>query len=427
LQLELFPNPLGKNDSRNEDMDFLQTLKIALRALRTNKMRSFLTMLGIIIGIAAVIAMMAVGSGASYVISQQIASIGSNIILVLPGSTTSGGLRTGSGGAQSLTSDDVKAVMTECPSVDMAAPTIRSSGLVVYGNMNWSTVIMGTTPEMFDIREWGVISGRSIGQQDNDGAAKVCLLGQTVAENLFGSADPVGKIVRIKKVPFTVIGVLDRKGQSPQGQDQDDAIYVPLRTAQRNLVRSQLPNTVGSVMVKAKSEALLGKAEEEIQSLLNQRHRITSVKESDFSTRNLSEILAVAEQSSKAMSLLLGAVASISLIVGGIGIMNIMLVSVTERTREIGIRMAIGARTNDILLQFMTEAVLLTMIGGLIGIALGAAGATIVSRILSWPTLISAESIAIAFVFSAIVGIFFGFYPAKKAAGLNPIDALRYE
>ena len=408
-------------------MDFLQTLKIALRALRTNKMRSFLTMLGIIIGIAAVIAMMAVGSGASYVISQQIASIGSNIILVIPGSTTSGGMRSGSGGAQTLTSDDVKAIMTDCPSVEMAAPTVRTSGLVVYGNMNWSTIIMGSTPELFEIREWGVVSGRSIGQQDEDGAAKICLLGQTVADNLFGAVDPVGKIIRIKKVPFTVVGLLDRKGQSPQGTDQDDTIFVPLRTAQRNLVRSQFTNSVGAVIVKAKSEALLAKAEEEINSLLNQRHRITNNKEPDFSTRNLSEILAVAEQSSKAMSLLLGAVASISLIVGGIGIMNIMLVSVTERTREIGIRMAIGARKNDILLQFMTEAVLLTMIGGVIGILLGSGGALIVSRILAWPTLISVQSITVAFFFSGAVGIFFGFYPAKKAAGLNPIDALRYE
>ncbi|MHB8123551.1 MAG: ABC transporter permease [Desulfuromonadaceae bacterium] len=408
-------------------MDFLQTLKIALRALRTNKMRSFLTMLGIIIGIAAVIAMMAVGSGASYVVSQQIASIGSNIILVIPGSTTSGGLRTGSGGAQTLTSDDVKAIMSECPSVDLAAGTVRSSGQVVYGNLNWSTVIMGGGPELFEIREWPVTSGRNITQQDVDSAGKVCLLGQTVADNLFGSADPVGNIVRIKKIPFTVIGVLERKGQSPQGTDQDDTIFVPLRTAQRNLSRSHRTNSVGAVIVKAKSEELLGKAEEEINSLLNQRHRITGGKEPDFSTRNLSEILAVAEKSAKAMSLLLGAVASISLIVGGIGIMNIMLVSVTERTREIGIRMAIGAKKNDILLQFMTEAVLLTMLGGLIGIALGTGGATIVSRLLGWPTMISIQSISIAFVFSAAVGIFFGFYPARKAAGLNPIDALRYE
>ncbi|KAA0891313.1 FtsX-like permease family protein [Oryzomonas rubra] len=408
-------------------MDFLQTLKIALRALRTNKMRSFLTMLGIIIGIAAVIAMMAVGAGARHVISQQIASIGSNIILVIPGSTTSGGIRIGSGASQTLTSDDAKAIMAECPSVEAAAPTVRSTGQVVYGNMNWSTAIIGTTPEMFDIREWPVTSGRSLGQQDVDSAAKVCLLGQTVAENLFGSTDPVGKMVRIKKIPFTVVGLLERKGQSPQGTDQDDVIYVPLRTAQRKLVGSQFPNTVGAVMIKARSEALLSRAEDEANDLLKQRHRITGSKEPDFSTRNLSEILAVAEQSSQAMSLLLGAVASISLLVGGIGIMNIMLVSVTERTREIGIRMAIGARKNDILLQFMTEAVLLTMIGGLIGICLGGAGAMVVSRILSWPTLISVESVSIAFIFSGAVGIFFGFYPARKAAGLNPIDALRYE
>jgi putative ABC transport system permease protein len=408
-------------------MDLLQTLKIALRALRTNKMRSFLTMLGIIIGIAAVIAMMAVGSGASYVISQQIASIGSNIILVIPGSTTSGGLRMGTGGAQTLTSDDVKAIMTECPSVLRASGTTRTTSQVVYGNMNWSTIIMGASPELFDIREWPVISGRSIGQQDVDGAAKVCLLGQTVADNLFGGDDPIGKMVRIKKIPFTVIGVLERKGQSPQGTDQDDTVFVPLRTAQVKLSRSSFPNTVGALLVQARSEGLLDKAESEINSLLNQRHRITNAKEPDFSTRNLSEILAVAEQSSKAMSLLLGAVASISLIVGGIGIMNIMLVSVTERTREIGIRMAIGARRNDILLQFMTEAVLLTMIGGVIGIILGGVGATVVSRLLSWPTLISIESVTIAFFFSGAVGIFFGFYPAKKAAGLNPIDALRYE
>lgn len=407
-------------------MDFLQTVKISLRALRTNKMRSFLTMLGIIIGIAAVIAMMAVGSGASYVISQQIASIGSNIILVIPGSTTSGGIRTG-GGAQTLNSDDVKAIMTECPSVALASGTVRSSGQVVYGNLNWSTLIMGGTPELFDIREWPVVIGRSIEQQDVDSAGKVCLLGQTVAENLFGSADPIGKIIRIKKIPFTVIGVLERKGQSPQGTDQDDTVFVPLRTAQRNLSRAGHSNNIGAVIVQAKSEKLLVDAEEEINSLLNQRHRITGSKESDFTTRNLSEILAVAEKSAQAMSLLLGAVASISLIVGGIGIMNIMLVSVTERTREIGIRMAIGARKNDILLQFMTEAVMLTLIGGLIGIALGAAGATVVSKILSWPTLISIQSISVSFFFSGAIGIFFGFYPAKKAAGLNPIDALRYE
>ncbi|MDK9716326.1 MAG: ABC transporter permease [Trichlorobacter sp.] len=407
--------------------NFLQALRIALRALRINKMRSFLTMLGIIIGIAAVIAMMAVGSGASYVISQQIASIGSNILLVIPGSTTSSGIRTGSGGVQTLTYDDSRAIQHECPSVEMASGTVRGSGQVVYGNQNWSTLLMGATPELFAIREWSVVLGRTITTSDVDGAAKVCILGQTVAQTLFGAEDPVGKMVRIKKVPFTVVGILERKGQSPQGTDQDDVIFIPLRTAQRKLMGSQFPNTVGAILVKAKSEELLPKAEEEIRELLNQRHRISNVKEADFTIRNLSEILAVAEQSSKAMSLLLGAVASISLIVGGIGIMNIMLVSVTERTREIGIRMAIGAKKNDILLQFLTEAVLLTVMGGLIGIALGAGGATVVSSLLSWPTLISPLSITVAVLFSGAVGIFFGFYPARKAAGLNPIEALRYE
>ena len=404
-----------------------QALRIALRALRVNKMRSFLTMLGIIIGIAAVIAMMAVGSGASYVISQQIASIGSNILLILPGSTTTGGLRTGSGGVQTLTYDDSRAIMAECPSVELSAPVVRGSGQVVYGNQNWSTLLMGTTPELFIIREWPTAHGRTLSSSDVDGAAKVCLIGRTIAQNLFGAEDPLGKMIRIKKVPFTVVGVLEAKGQSPQGTDQDDVIFLPLRTAQRKLLGSQFPNTVGSILVKARSEEQLARAEEEITALLNQRHRITNGKESDFTVRNLSEILAVAEQSSKAMSLLLGAVASISLIVGGIGIMNIMLVSVTERTREIGIRMAIGAKKNDILLQFLTEAVLLTLLGGILGIVLGAGGATIVSNILSWPTLISPVAITVAVLFSGAVGIFFGFYPARKAASLNPIEALRYE
>lgn len=407
--------------------NFLQALRIAVRALRINKMRSFLTMLGIIIGIAAVIAMMAVGSGASYVISQQIASIGSNILLVLPGSMTSGGLRTGSGGVQTLKAEDARALMNETSSVELAAGVIRSSGQVVYGNQNWSTLLMGSTAELFEIREWPVVLGRSITDSDNDGAAKVCVIGNSIVEYLFGDEDPLGKMIRIKKVPFTVVGVLESKGQSPQGTDQDDVIFVPLRTAQRKLVGSQFPDTVGSILVKARSEELLPKAEEETNALLRQRHRIGPGKEADFTVRNLSEILAVAEQSSKAMSLLLGAVASISLVVGGIGIMNIMLVSVTERTREIGIRMAIGARKHDILMQFMTEAVLLTLLGGLLGIMLGAGGATIVSRMLSWPTLISASSVTVAVLFSGAVGVFFGFYPARKAASLNPIEALRYE
>jgi putative ABC transport system permease protein len=405
----------------------LQSLLIAVRALRVNKMRALLTMLGIIIGIAAVIAMVAIGSGASKMISDQIASIGSNLLLVIPGSVTSGGMRAGAGGAHTLTYEDAKAIKTECPSVANVAPTVRGSGQVVYGNQNWSTVVNGVTPEMLSVRDWPVAAGRNISQSDVDGATKNCLIGQTIAENLFGAEDPVGKIIRIKKIPFTVIGLLDHKGQSPQGQDQDDVIYIPLLTAQRKLFGSQFPGSVGAIMIQAQGEDVLKKAEEEITALLDQRHRIGPSRERDFTVRNLSELLAVSEQSSKVMSILLGAVASISLIVGGIGIMNIMLVSVTERTREIGIRMAIGARQRDILLQFLTEAVLLTTCGGIIGMGVGVAGAMIISKIMEWPTLISSQAIIIAFLFSAGVGVFFGFYPARKAAGLNPIDALRYE
>jgi len=405
----------------------LQSLLIAVRALRVNKMRALLTMLGIIIGIAAVIAMVAIGAGASKMISDQIASIGSNLLLVLPGSTTSGGLRSGSGGTPTLTYDDAKAIKAECPSVANVAPTVRGSAQIVYGNQNWSTVVNGATPEMVTVRDWPITSGRNISQSDVDGATKNCLIGQTIAENLFGAEDPVGKIIRIKKIPFTVIGMLEHKGQSPQGQDQDDVIYIPLRTAQRKLFGSQFPGSVGAIMIQAQDADVLKKAEEEITALLDQRHRVGPSRERDFTVRNLSEILAVSEQSSKVMSILLGAVASISLIVGGIGIMNIMLVSVTERTREIGIRMAIGARQRDILLQFLTEAVLLTTCGGIIGMGVGVGGAMAISKIMDWPTLISSKAIIIAFLFSAGVGVFFGFYPARKAAGLNPIDALRYE
>jgi putative ABC transport system permease protein len=408
-------------------IELWQSLRIALRALRVNKMRSFLTMLGIIIGIAAVIAMIAVGAGARKVISDQIASIGSNLLLVLPGSTTAGGLRGGSGSAAPLTMADVRAIRQECPSVALAAPTVRGIAQVVHGNLNWSTAIMGTTPEFLEIREWPVVSGRTMTETDVDGTTRHALLGQTVAGQLFGAEEPVGRIVRIRNVPFTVIGVLERKGQSPQGQDQDDVIVVPVRTAQRRLFGGRTPDSVGAIMVQAANPQALTLAEEEVGALLDQRRRIGPNRERDYSVRNLSEILAVSEQSSRVMSLLLGSVASISLLVGGIRIMNIMLVSVTERTREIGIRMAIGARRRDILLQFLTEAVLLTTLGGLLGMLLGVGGAGIVSQLLGWPTLIAAESILLAFGFSAAVGIFFGFYPARKAAGLSPIEALRYE
>jgi putative ABC transport system permease protein len=348
-------------------------------------------------------------------------------MLIIPGTTTSGGLRAGAGSVPTLTYDDVRAIGNECPSVALVAPTVRGTAQVVYGNMNWSTLVQGVTPEFLAIRDWPVLSGRSLTQADVDGARKFCLIGQTVAEMLSGSEDPVGKTVRIRKVPFTVVGLLGRKGQSPQGTDQDDVIFMPVTTAQRKLLGTNFPNTVGAILVQAKSQEVLEQAEEQVTSLLDQRHRIGPTKERDFSVRNLSEILSVSQQSSRIMSTLLGAVASISLIVGGIGIMNIMLVSVTERTREIGIRMAIGAKQRDILLQFLTEAVTITIVGGIAGMVIGVGVAAAVSRLFSWPTLISSEAIAVAFLFSAGVGVFFGFYPARRAAGLDPIEALRYE
>jgi putative ABC transport system permease protein len=403
------------------------TLKISLRALRVNKMRSALTMLGIIIGVGAVIAMLAVGTGASERISQQIASIGSNLIIILPGSTTSGGLRMGMGSQPTLTKDDADAIQKECSAVQDVAPVLNGAAQIVYGNQNWSTGVYGTTPSMLNIRDWPLASGRPFTEQDVRSATKVCLLGQTVVENLFGSIDPIGQGVRIKKIPFTVIGVLDKKGQSPQGQDQDDTVYIPVTTAQKKIFGTTFPGMVRTIMVKAKSTEDLDTAEKQITELLRQRHRIGPRKENDFTVRNLTQIMQVAEQSTKVMTLLLGAIASVSLLVGGIGIMNIMLVSVTERTREIGIRMAVGAKTWDIRLQFIIEALTLSLIGGVAGIIAGISGSQIISAFAGWSTIVSVLSIFLAFGFSGLVGIFFGFYPAYKASLLNPIDALRYE
>ena len=405
----------------------LASLRIALRALMVNKMRSALTMLGIIIGVGAVVAMIAVGSGAKQRISEQIASMGSNLLIVLSGSSTSGGLRFGSGTVPTLTVDDAKAILTEIPAVRYVAPTLGGGAQVVFGNQNWSTVINGTTPEVLEIREWGLSSGRSFTQQDVDGATKVCLLGKTVADNLFGGIDPIGQIIRIKMVPFTVIGVLASKGQSTQGQDQDDTIIVPLTTAQKKLFGMQFPGMVRVIMVQARQPEVMKDVENQINDLLRQRHHIQPKQDNDFSVRNLTEIMSTAEQSASVMSLLLGAIASISLIVGGIGIMNIMLVSVTERTREIGIRIAVGAKGRDILLQFLIESLVLSLIGGTVGIGIGVTGTLILSRFTQWPTLFSIEAILLAFLFSGSVGVFFGFYPARKASMLNPIEALHYE
>jgi putative ABC transport system permease protein len=403
------------------------SLRIALRALMVNKMRSALTMLGIIIGVGAVITMVAVGSGAKQRIAEQIASMGSNLLIVLSGSSTSGGLRFGSGTVPTLTVDDAKAISNEIPAVKYVAPSLGGVAQVVFGNQNWSTIVNGTTPEVLEIRDWRLSSGRSFTQQDVDGATKVCLLGQTVVDNLFGGIDPIGQVVRIKKVPFTVLGVLASKGQSTWGQDQDDTIFIPLTTAQKRLFGMQFPGMVRVIAVQAREPESMKDVENQITDLLRQRHRIQPKQENDFSVRNLTEIMSTAEQSANVMSYLLGAIASISLIVGGIGIMNIMLVSVTERTREIGIRIAVGAKGRDILLQFLIESLVLSLIGGMMGIGIGIAGTLVLASFTQWPVLFSINAIFLAFLFSGSVGVFFGFYPARKASLLNPIEALRYE
>ncbi len=403
------------------------TIKISFRALWVNKMRSSLTMLGIIIGVGAVIAMVAVGTGASQKIAAQISSMGSNLLIILPGSTTSGGVRMGAGSQPTLSLFDAEAIVKECPSVADDAPMLGGVAQIVAGHMNWSTGVNGTTPGYLNVRDWDLSSGRSFTQQDVKSATKVALLGQTVVDNLFGDQNPVGQTIRIKNVPFTVIGVLAPKGQSAQGTDQDDTVLIPVTTSQKKLFGTQFPGMVRIILVKAKSAQDLAPAEQQIDELLRQRHHVGQKQDNDFTVRNLTQIMQAAEQSSKVMTLLLGAIASVSLLVGGIGIMNIMLVSVTERTREIGIRMAIGAKTWDIRLQFIIEALTLSLIGGVMGIIIGVSTAVILSSVSGWPTVVSILSILLAFSFSGFIGIFFGFYPAYKASLLNPIDALRYE
>jgi putative ABC transport system permease protein len=386
-------------------------------------------MLGIIIGVAAVIAMIAVGSGASERIQQQIASIGSNVIVVMPGSVTTSGVRLGPGFAMTLTMDDARAIADECPAVAAAAPLVRGGAQVVYGNSNWSTSIQGTTPEYFEIRDQRLMSGDIFTEQDVDGATKVALLGKTVANNLFGDEEPVGKIIRIRKVPFTVFGVLEPKGQSPTGQDQDDLIIAPITTAKKKLLGGPQAsaNAVGSILTMARDPDSIDDAQTQIEALLRERHRIAVGDDDDFNVRNLEELFTAQEASARVMSILLASIASVSLIVGGIGIMNIMLVSVTERTREIGLRMAVGAKTRNILAQFLIEAVTVAVLGGAAGIALGITSSMLISYFAGWTTHTSIDAILLAFLFSVLVGVFFGYYPARKAALLNPIEALKYE
>jgi putative ABC transport system permease protein len=413
-------------------VSWLSTFRVALNALRVNKLRSMLTMLGIIIGVGAVITMIAVGGGAQASVEERIRSLGANVMIILAGSTTSSGIRLGAGAAQTLTEDDARAIGIEVDSV-IAAPILRGSGQIVFGNSNWSTQIYGATPEYFEVRDWPIVIGRNFEPNELSGAAKVVVIGQTTMKQLFGDSFvpemAVDQMIRVRKVPMTIIGVLDRKGQSSSGQDQDDVIFVPLATARNRLFGAPQGRLrrVGVIMIKVAEGADMKVAEDRIRELLRQRHRLQPGADDDFTIRNLTEMLQAQEASSRILGLLLAAVASVSLLVGGIGIMNIMLVSVTERTREIGLRMAVGARGRDILMQFLIEAVTLSLIGGLIGVALGLAGSYAIGNFAGWRTQMQPEAILLAVGFSAAVGVFFGFYPARKASKLLPIEALRYE
>jgi putative ABC transport system permease protein len=399
-------------------------VKVAFRALRRNKLRTALTMLGIIIGVGAVIAMVGIGNGAKAQVKARIAALGQNVIQVFSGSINRGGVRSGFGGAGTLSVEDALAMAKEVPGVVGVSPEVRSGAQVMAGANNWSTSVMGESMDYLGIRQWDLEDGAMFSEADTRAAAKVCVLGKTVAENLFPEDDPVGKMIRIKNVPIKVLGVLKRKGASMFGSDQDDVIIVPYTTGMKRFAGATM---LRSILVQAASPEQIEQVQNGIAELLRQRHRIQGGRDDDFIMRNQQEIAETQTAAMDTMTALLAGVAIISLIVGGIGIMNIMLVSVTERTREIGIRMSVGARGRDILSQFLIEAVALSSTGGLLGILLGIAGARLLTIIKEWPTLISPDSIIIAFVFSAAVGVFFGFYPARKASQLDPIDALRYE
>jgi len=410
-------------------MNLLAAVRSAWRALTTNLLRSMLTMLGIIIGVAAVITTIAIGNGAQQRVAEQIKGLGTNLLLVLPGAVSASGLRLGAGSGQRLTEDDARSIAAEVPEVMVAAPSVYGTYQVVAGNTNWSTRVVGATNDYLTAREWPLLSGRGFDTADMAGSAKVMLIGQTVARELFGDEDPIDRVVRVKGVPIMVIGVLARKGQNSQGEDQDDTLLVPISTF-RNRLAGWLAGPqrrVYVVSVKVNEGASLVSAEEGIRSLLRQRHRLQPGQDDDFNVRKLTEVLEAQEESSRILTVLLSAVAGVSLVVGGIGIMNIMLVSVTERTREIGLRMAVGARSGDILLQFLIEAVTLSLLGGAIGVALGAASTWGVAHFAGWQVALSADSVILAVGFSAAVGVFFGYYPAKRASTLLPIEALRHE
>jgi putative ABC transport system permease protein len=405
-------------------MDFMNTFRLALRALARNKMRSALTMLGIIIGVGAVIAVVSIGQGANYLVQQGIAAMGTNAVFIAAGSNRAGGVRQGYGGVKTLTIDDMNSIIREIPLIKEAAPSLSNSQQIVYGNQNWNTRVTGTTPNYFDIRTWPVQSGSVFSDEEVDLAANVCVLGTTVEKILFLDEDPIGKTIRIGNLPFRVDGVLSSKGQSTVGQDQDDIIFAPYTTVQRKIMGI---TWLQSINASAVSQPASIAAVTPITSLLRERHRLRPGTDDDFLIRTQADIEDLADKTQSVMTMLLGGIASVSLLVGGIGIMNIMLVSVTERTRVIGVRMAVGATGDDVRRQFLVEAVTLSMMGGFIGIIFGLVGSALISNLLAWPTLISGKAIIAAVIFSAAVGIFFGYYPAHKAAQLDPIEALRYE
>jgi len=398
----------------------------AWRAMGANRLRTLLTMLGMVIGVGAVVLMMSIGQGAQYAIKQTIAAMGSNLFILLSGSISAGGVRSGGGGNFTLTVGDADAI-AELPGVQAVAPIHPGSAQIVYGPNNWNTSVLGTTPAYLDARSWPVRSGNAFTDSDVRSATRVALIGKTAADNLFGDEDPVGKTFRIRQSPFVVLGTLAVKGQGMDGRDQDDTILIPLTTAQRQVFGSQFPGSVRMMMVQTTTQEIMPAVEKSMTDLLRQRHRIREGMDNDFFLRNLTAAADSAAESTRTMSLLLGAIASVSLLVGGIGIMNIMLVSVTERTREIGIRMAIGAREKDILLQFLLEAIIISVLGCLIGLLLGIGGALLTNTLTGTMVIISGSSVVVAFSVAAAVGIFFGFYPARKAARLDPIEALRYQ
>jgi putative ABC transport system permease protein len=409
-------------------MSLWQTIRVAVRALARNKLRSFLTTLGIIIGVGAVIAMVAIGEGAKAKVEEAFASMGSNLLIIMPGSTSASGARGGFGSMPTLTWDDLKAIQTEVPSVQRAAPQLRSNSQVMSEDQNWTTSVNGVTPDYFDIRSWAIDKGVRFGQSEVDAGAKVVVLGQTVVDKLYGpNADPVGQSVRIRNIPFQVIGVTAKKGQSPVGQDYDDSVFIPVSTYLAKIQGGLKNYLSGVIFVGATSPENTARAELQISNLLRDRHHIPQGGEDDFSVRNLTEMAAAQQQGTKTLTTLLASIAAVSLLVGGIGIMNIMLVSVTERTREIGLRMAVGAKPRNILLQFLVEALALSTMGGIIGVALGLVGAQRLAAGFGWPMLIRPDVIVISVGFSALVGVLFGLYPANKAAQLDPIEALRYE